>query len=197
VEKIGYVCVSFVNKDLGDQIKLLRDEGCVKVFEEKFLWGDMDRPEFYRMLRSVRKGDLIVVKDFSCLAQSIYELYLLVNKIREKGCQIIFLRECLDTSKENGSLIFRIFKSFVDFESDFIYERQRERLEYIRFKRRRSGRPALKKPDNFDAIFSKVVEDKMSIAEAIMLMGISRSRFYVLREEFIKRARSSYRMDAE
>jgi len=183
---IGYARVSSINQNLDSQINILVAEGCERIFKEKISGKNTDRPELHRMLDFVRDGDVIIVKEISRLARSALDLYLLVEKIKRKGCQIRFLKENLDTTTVNGRLIFGIFASLAEFERGLIRDRQREGIEVARLEGKRLGRPALKKPDNFDVMLLKVMEGKLTAVQAFKLMGISKSRFYVLRKKFIE-----------
>lgn len=62
-----------------------------------------------------------------------------------------------------------------------IRRRQREGIDAAIKKNVKFGRPAILKPENFDAVIAKVDSKEISVSQAMSLLNISRSSFYRLR----------------
>ncbi len=114
--KIGYARVSTEEQSLNRQIDMLNEAGCEKIFEEKISGIKKERPELFRMLEQLRKGDLIIVADLTRLSRSVKDLFQLVEQIEAKGANIKSLKESwMDTSTPQGKLMFTIFAGISQF----------------------------------------------------------------------------------
>ena len=78
--KIGYARVSTNDQNLDRQRDQLRNEGCVRIYEEKQSGKDRERPEHKRMLDLLREGDIVVVSDLTRVSRSVKDLFEIVGK---------------------------------------------------------------------------------------------------------------------
>ena len=130
------------------------------------------RPEYLRMLDSLRDGDTLVVDSFSRLSRSTKDLLEVVEGLTQKGVNLISLKEKLDTTTATGKLMLTMLSALSQFERDILAERTRDGLKAARARGRLGGRPkanevAVKKAMKlYDA-------DKLSIKEISETTGIS------------------------
>ena len=184
MSKIGYARVSTEEQNLDRQIDALNTEGCNKIFQEKISGKDAEsRIELQKLLEYIREDDTVIVLSMSRLARSTRDLYNLVHDIEEKGANIQFLKEKIDTTTPQGRLIFGIFSSIAQFEREIIKERQKDGISIAKAKGKHLGRPFLPVPENFDSVISDWKADKITATEAFKSLGISKTRFYALVKE--------------
>ena len=74
MEIIGYARVSTKGQDLTNQIEVLKEYGCEKIFMEKESGAKSDRPELKKALEYLREGDKLVVHKLDRLARSTFDL---------------------------------------------------------------------------------------------------------------------------
>lgn len=116
--KYGYARVSTVSQDLESQLQSLENEGCDKIYSEKFTGTKADRPKFNEVLSLLKEGDTLVVTKLERFARST------VDAIRTVKVHILNMGLVEDTP--TGRLIFNIMSSFAEFERDMIVERTQE-----------------------------------------------------------------------
>ena len=139
--KFGYARVSTQTQNLDLQTDALIQAGCDELFTEKISGATRDRPELNKLLGYVRKGDVVVVWKLDRLGRSLVDLVRIVNTFRDKGIELVSLRDHLDTQSPGGKLIFHIMAALSEFERDMISERTRAGLIAARARGRVGGRP--------------------------------------------------------
>ena len=145
---IGYARVSTQDQNLELQLDALEKAGCEQTFQEKFTGKNKDRPEFNFCLKSLRKGDVLVVWKLDRLARSLKDLVEIISNLENKGVGFRSLTESIDTTSPGGKLIFHIFGALSEFEHSLIRERTLEGLKAARARGRKGGRkPALSQQD--------------------------------------------------
>lgn len=176
--KIGYARVSTEEQNLNRQLDMLNEAGCEKIFEEKISGIKKERPELFRMLEQLRKGDLIIVADLTRLSRSVKDLFQLVEQIKARGADIKSLKESwMDTSTPQGKLMFTIFAGISQFERDLISQRTIEGLVAARARGKKGGRPPKDEKDIKLAL--KMYEEKTySISEITKATGLSKTVLY-------------------
>lgn len=139
--KFGYARVSTQTQNLDMQTDALIQAGCDELFTEKISGASRDRPELNKLLSFVRKGDVVVVWKLDRLGRSLVDLVRIVNTFRDKGIELVSLKDHLDTQSPGGKLIFHIMAALSEFERDMISERTRAGLIAARARGRVGGRP--------------------------------------------------------
>ena len=129
--KYGYARVSTKGQErngngLEEQINKLKEEGCSVIFSETFTGMKKERPEFQKMLKSVKEGDTIVVTKLDRFARSAADAINTIEDLFEKGVKVHILNMGLIEDTPTGRLILTIFSGFARFERDMIVERTQE-----------------------------------------------------------------------
>lgn len=140
--KIGYARVSTSSQDTALQIDALKAAGCETIYEEKASGSKRARTELEQRLKSLRKGDVLVVWRLDRLGRSLQHLLEIVNELETKGIGFTSLTEAIDTTTSTGKLVFNIFGSLAEFERSLIQDRVIAGLEVARKKGRIGGRPS-------------------------------------------------------
>ena len=191
--KIGYARVSTNDQNLDRQRDQLRNEGCVKIYEEKQSGKDRERPELKRMLDSLREGDIVVVSDLTRVSRSVKDLFEIVEAIHVAGAEIKSLHEpWLDTTSPQGRLLFTIFSGISEFERELIRQRTLEGLESARARGHKGGRPSLD-PKLVNRALKMYDKKTFKITEIKESTGISKSALY----RYIRERNAAVQNDGE
>lgn len=124
--KYGYARVSTVMQDLESQLQALENEGCDKIYSEKFTGTKADRPKFKEVISLLKEGDTFVVTKLDRFARSTIDAIQTVKALFDKGVKVHILNMGLVEDTPTGRLIFNIMSSFEEFERDMIVERTQE-----------------------------------------------------------------------
>ena len=179
--KFGYARVSTRDQNLALQLDALRQQNCVKIFQERVSGAKAERTELVRLPEEVREGDVIVIWKLDRLGRSLRHLVSLVHDLMERGVALKSLNDPIDTTSSHGRLIFNVFASLAEFERDLIRERTQAGLQAARARGRKVGRPkglseeARKKAVAAESICS---EGKLSVNEIARNLDISKSTLY-------------------
>ncbi len=185
---ICYARVSSTGQKLDVQRELLEKEGCKHFFEEKVSGKDRNRPELTLMLKTIRKGDVVVVTKLDRLARSMSDFWNIYDEIKEKGASLKVLNMGLDTNSSQGRLMLGILSSVAEFERELIAERRADGIARAKAEGKHLGRPKMT-----DAIKVQVKEmleagsTKTAIAEDL---NIGVSTVYKIQKELKSKAGS-------
>ena len=145
---IGYARVSTQDQNPEFQADALEKSGCEQIFQEKFTGKLRERPELSQCLRTLRKGDILVVWKLDRLARSLKDLVEIVQELHDREIGFKSLTESIDTTSSGGRLVFHIFGALAEFEHDLIRERTIAGLQAARARGRKGGRkPAMSDVD--------------------------------------------------
>ncbi len=145
---IGYARVSTQDQNPELQLNALRGAGCEELFQEKATGKFRERPELTACLRSMRKGDTLVVWKLDRLARSLKDLVEIVHDLNQRGVGFRSLTEAIDTHSSGGRLVFHLFGALAEFEHSLIRERTMAGLVAARARGRKGGRkPVMSKAD--------------------------------------------------
>ena len=137
---VGYARVSTREQNLDAQLDQLRAAGATKIFEEKGSGVDKQRPELKNLLNYVREGDTVVVTKIDRIARSVKHLLEIKETLFARGVHLNILNMGLDTSTNQGKLMFTVIGAVAEFERDLLLERQREGIEKAKQKGKYKGR---------------------------------------------------------
>ena len=138
---IGYARVSTTEQCLDRQLDALKERGAERIFQEKMTGTKSSRPELDKMMLTLRKGDTLIVSEFSRLSRSTKDLIDMVEKLNEIGVELISIKEQLDTTTATGKLMLTMLSALSQFERDILAERTAEGLKAARARGRKGGRP--------------------------------------------------------
>lgn len=136
----GYARVSTADQKLDMQLDALKAAGCDKIYKEK-ISAAKERPELAKVLKVIKRGDVLVVWKLDRLGRSLRHLIDTVNALEDAGVKFISLNDNINTQTAQGRLIFNIFASLAEFERDIIRERTNAGLTAARARGRKGGRP--------------------------------------------------------
>lgn len=185
--RYGYARVSSTNQNISAQIKMLEENKCDHIFQEKISGRKKeDRPEFNKLLEIVKKGDTIIVTKLDRFARSTKDALATIELLNEKGVGLIVLNmggDKVDTSTAIGKLMVTVLAGIAEFEADMIKERQLEGIALAKERGVYKGKPR-RYTENHKGLqyalklLSERDSNKMTVDEICEITKISRATLY-------------------
>ena len=200
MEQYAYIRVSTKEQHIDRQIMALKPYGISpkNIYCDYQSGKDFERPEYRKLIRKLKEGDLLIVKSIDRLGRNYNDILIQWQYItKEIGADILVLdMELLDTRRKSGSLtgtliadlVLQIFAYVAQTEREFIRQRQAEGIAAAKEKGIKFGRPLKKVPDNFGEIVQKWENKNLKFEEVLEQCGMSQATFYRrLREYRVQR----------
>lgn len=123
--KIAYARVSTKHQreSLDQQIALLKEAGCKKVYSEIISGVSSKRPELTKLLNEIQTGDTLVITAVDRLGRSLKDLIGIISDLKERSIYFQSLKEQMDTATDTGMLMFNMMGSIAEFERNLINRR--------------------------------------------------------------------------
>jgi DNA invertase Pin-like site-specific DNA recombinase len=139
---IGYARVSRQDQDLGLQLTAFAKEGirAEDIYRETVSGAKKKRPEFERMMRELRPGDVVTVWKLDRLSRSLTSMLETVEEIHRKGAKLRVITQQIDTTTASGRMFLQMLGVIAEFERALISERTSAGLERSRAEGRVGGR---------------------------------------------------------
>lgn len=185
----GYIRVSSRDQNEDRQLLAIR-ELCVaqeNIFIDKQSGKDFQRPEYKRMVRKLKKDDLLYIKSIDRLGRNyaeILEQWRMLTK--KKGIDIVVLdMPLLDTRRGKdlmgtflSDIVLQVLSFVAENERENIRQRQAEGIAAAKARGVRFGRPEKELPDNFEALIQAWRRQQLPLDRILELCQISQSTFY-------------------
>jgi DNA invertase Pin-like site-specific DNA recombinase len=171
---IGYARVSTQDQNPQLQLDALNGAACEQVFHETATGTFRDRPELTACLRTLRKGDSLVVWKLDRLARSLKDLVEIVHDLNHRGVGFRSLTESIDTTSSGGRLVFHIFGALAEFEHSLIKERTIAGLAAARARGRKGGRKPALSPTDVRKAAAMLSDPNITKAEVARHFSVSR-----------------------
>src|SRR6056297_450515 len=176
---VGYARTSTLDQTAGleAQLRLLRSEGCERIFEEQVSSVDVRAREMLEeALSYVREADTLVVTKLDRLARSMAHLVEIRQRLDERGTHLRIIDLNLDTTSPTGKLMLNLLGSVAEFEREIMLERQREGIAKAKAAGKYKGRvpTARAKADEVMALR----ETGIGPTEIARRVGIGRASVY-------------------
>ncbi|MDO9518617.1 MAG: recombinase family protein [Pseudohongiella sp.] len=172
---IGYARVSTQDQNAELQTDALEQAGCQEIFIEKMTGKDRLRPELSSCMRTLRKGDTLVVWRMDRLARSLKDLVEIIEDLHQREIGFRSLTESIDTTSASGKLIFHIFGALAEFEHSLILERTKAGLAAARARGRKGGRRPSMSPQDVKKAAAMLSDPQMTKAEVAKHFEVSRT----------------------
>lgn len=185
----GYIRVSTREQNEDRQLIALGDAGVTPdhLYLDKQSGKDFNRPQYKRLLKKLKKDDLLYIKSIDRLGrdyEEILEQWRVLTK--EKGVDVVVLdMPLLDTRRGKdlmgtflSDIVLQVLSFVAENERDNIRQRQAEGIAAAKGRGVAFGRPAKVLPDDFDRIVLAYEQKSLTLAETIRLCGISESTFF-------------------
>lgn len=187
----GYARVSSREQNTDRQIEALTKFGVAEqnIIIDRASGKDTEREGYQYLKRQIlRRGDTLVIKELDRLSRSKADIKRELEAFKEMGVRVKILDipttltdfppEQLWVQDMINSILIEVLGSIAENERMKIRSRQREGIEAAKRKNVRFGRPPKTLPANWREVMEAVKRGEMRPADAMKLLGISRSSFY-------------------
>lgn len=185
----GYVRVSSTDQNEDRQMIALSEAGVPKknIYMDKMSGKDFDRPQYQKLLKKLKPGDLLYILSIDRLGRNYEEIqkqWRIITKEKNVDVCVIDM-PLLDTRQGKdlmgtfiADLVLQILSFVAQSERENIKKRQAEGIAAAKAKGVRFGRPEKDVPDNFAAIIKLWEQKKLPLSEVLKQCNMSEATFY-------------------
>ena len=185
----GYVRVSSREQNEDRQLDALRGMKIEErnIFIDKQSGKDFERPQYKRLVRKVKREDLIYIKSIDRLGRNYSEIQEQWRYLtKEKGADIVVLdMPLLDTRRGKdlmgtflSDIVLQVLSFAAENERTNIRQRQAEGIAAAKARGVRFGRPQIIMPEYFGKTVRSWERKEITVEEAVRRCGVSESTFY-------------------
>lgn len=188
-KRYGYIRVSSTDQN-EDRQKLAMAQVAVPekdIYMDKQSGKDFERPQYKRLVKKLRPGDLLYILSIDRLGRNYEEIQTQWRVLtKEIGVDICVLdMPLLDT--RNGKdlmgtfiadLVLQILSFVAQNERESIRKRQAQGIAAAKARGVHLGRPSSARPDNFSKIVRAWEAQKITFEEALHRSGLGQPTFY-------------------
>lgn len=185
----GYIRVSSRDQNEDRQLIALREVGVPEknIYLDKQSGKDFNRPQYKKLLRKMKKDDLLYIKSIDRLGRNYEEILQQWRVLtKEKGIDIVVLdMPLLDTRRGKdlmgtflSDIVLQVLSFVAENERTNIRQRQAEGIAAAKAKGVKFGRPPLPLPDNFYEVHKAWRAKKLTLKEAAAACKMPVGTFY-------------------
>ncbi len=191
----GYVRVSSRDQNEDRQLITMREMGVPEenIYADKQSGKDFNRPQYKRLMRRVKKDDLLYIKAIDRLGRNykeILEQWKIITK--DKGADIVVIDlPLLDTRRGKdlmGTFISDVVLALLSYVAENervnIKRRQAEGIAAAKLRGVRFGRPSKNLPENFYEVCQRWKTKKIPLKKAAEECGIPETTFFDKAKKF-------------
>lgn len=176
--KFGYARISTPKQSLENQIALLDEANCEKVFSDVISGYNSKKPQFDKLMETLRKDDTVMVTGIDRLGRSTKELAILIEEFHLRQINLVVLGYEMDTRTASGKMIFNFMAMIAENERMRNLERIRQGIEGARKRGIHIGRPLSLESGEIKRLKELHAERKLSIKELCSLFQITKQTLY-------------------
>lgn len=184
----GYVRVSTKDQNEDRQLIALHELGLSgkNIYVDKQSGKDFNRPQYQKLLRKLRPGDLLYIKSIDRLGRNYEEIQNQWRVLtKEKGVDICIVdMPILDTRRGKdllgtfiSDLVLQLLSFVAENERTSIKQRQAEGIAAAKAKGVRFGRPPKPLPESFHSVYQKRKQGSITGTAAAKECGMPLSTF--------------------
>ena len=188
--KYAYVRVSTKEQNIDRQLMALEPYGIQEknIFCDYQSGKDFERPQYKRLVRKLKPGDLLVIKSIDRLGRNYNDILVQWPKITKDIDEDILVSDMdlLDARNKDGNLtgtliadlVLQVMAYFAQTERESIRQRQAEGIAAAKAKGKQLGRKPIPLPDGFEEICLRCAGGELSTRVAAATLNMSHSTFY-------------------
>ena len=185
----GYVRVSSLDQNEDRQIREMEKLAILpkNIFIDKQSGKDFERPQYKKLLKKIKPGDLLYILSIDRLGRNYEEIQRQWRHLtKEVGIDICVIdMPILDTRPYKdllgtfvSDLILQVLSFVAENERDNIRKRQAQGIAAAKARGVRFGRPEAKLPEEFPALLRQWEKQQISTKEMLKECGCSESTLY-------------------
>lgn len=191
----GYIRVSSRDQNEERQLIAMRELKIpgTHIFTDKQSGKDFDRPQYRRLVRRLKKDDILYIKSIDRLGRNykeILEQWRVLTKEREVDTVVLDM-PLLDTRWGKdlmgaflSDIVLQVLSFVVENERANIRQRQAEGIAAARARGVRFGRPPRPLPENFREVHRQWRNKKITLHQAAEACGMPEGTFYAKAAKF-------------
>ena len=185
----GYIRVSSTDQCEDRQRIALQEVGVpdTNIYLDKQSGKDFNRPAYRRLIRKLKKDDLLYIKSIDRLGRNYEEIqrqWRILTK--DKGIDIVVLdMPLLDTRRGKdlmgtflSDIVLQVLSFVAENERASIKQRQAEGIAAAKARGVKFGRPQRALPDNFDEVCQDWQDKKITLRQAAAACQMPVGTFY-------------------
>lgn len=190
MERYGYVRVSAKDQNPERQLLAMQEQQISKekIYLDKMSGQDFSRPQYVKLLKKLKKGDVIVIKSIDRLGRNYGEILEQWRKItKEIGADIqVIDMPLLNTNSFHedltrvfiSDLVLQILAYVAETERAFIKQRQAEGIAAAKLKGVQFGCKKTELPDEFEEYYQLWRKGEISLRKAAEALQMNHTTFY-------------------
>ena len=189
VNVYGYIRVSSRDQNEDRQLVALKEVGVSEksIYLDKQSGKDFNRPQYKKLLRKLKKDDLLYIKSIDRLGRNYEEILQQWHVLtKEKGIDFVVLdMPLLDTRRGNdlmgtflSDIVLQVLSFVAENERTNIRQRQAEGIAAAKARGVKFGRPPLPLPDNFYEVHKEWRMKKITLKQAANACNMPVGTFY-------------------
>lgn len=193
----GYIRVSSKDQNEDRQLIALREVDVPEkdIYMDKQSGKDFNRPQYKKLVRKLKKDDLLYIKSIDRLGRNYEEIqnqWRILTK--DKGADIVVLdMPLLDTRRGKdlmgtflSDIVLQVLSFVAENERTNIKQRQAEGIAAAKARGVKFGRPPRPLPENFYEVHKAWRDKKIPLKQAAALCGLPEGTFYSKARKFEK-----------
>ena len=190
MERYGYIRVSTKDQNPGRQLLAMQEQQIAneKIYLDKMSGQDFSRPQYVKLLKKLKKGDVIIIKSIDRLGRNYGEILEQWRKItKDIGADIqVIDMPLLNTNSFHedltgvfiSDLVLQILAYVAETERAFIKQRQAEGIAAAKLKGVQFGCKKTELPDEFEKYYQLWSKGEISLRRAAEILQMNHTTFY-------------------
>lgn len=186
----GYIRVSSIDQCEDRQWLALKqfDIPRKNIYVDKVSGKNFDRPQYNRLVKKLKKGDVLIVLSIDRLGRNYDEIqnqWRIITKVKQVDIVVLDM-PLLDTRKKGdqdltgtfiADMVLQILAYVAQIERENIKQRQKEGIYAAKSRGVIFGRPRKDVPQNFKEIKNQWLQNQITSRQAAKALGIAQSTF--------------------
>ncbi|WP_368253623.1 recombinase family protein, partial [Clostridium paraputrificum] len=163
------------------------------IITDKQSGKDFNR-EGYQTLKNslLRSGDTLIIKELDRLGRDMTMIKEEWQSLERKGISIVVIdTPILNTVGKSdlektliSNIVFELLSYMAEKERFKIKQRQAEGIAAAKSKGKKFGRPTISYPDNWEEVYTKLKDGKITAVKAMELTSMKKTSFYKLIKQY-------------
>lgn len=158
------------------------------IYVDKVSGKNFDRPQYNRLVKKLRKGDVLIVLSIDRLGRNYDEIqnqWRIITKVKQVDIVVLDM-PLLDTRKKGdqdltgtfiADMVLQILAYVAQIERENIKQRQKEGIYAAKSRGVIFGRPRKDVPQNFKEIKNQWLQNQITSRQEAKALGIAQSTF--------------------
>lgn len=182
-QKYGYIRISDAGQKLHRQSDFMKNLGLdeAHIFADTQSGKDFKRPAYQKLMRRIRKGDTLYIKELDRLGRNKTEIKDELNKLHLKGVHVKIVNiptTMHDFGEDNwildmvNNILVEVLAAVAEQERITNRQRQAEGIAAAKARGVRLGRPLVQLPENFEYYYTKWEDKEIPLQDVLSALQV-------------------------